>query len=182
MPAWRATFVGGGGQEEELKALLGQLRFGSAGEIPLAERVEFAGWSRAIPDYLASADAFVLCSKHEGLPLSLVESLAAGTPVIASDIPGTREVIVDGESGLLVDMEDPKHLVEALRRLMTDDALRDRLAEGGRRRARAFSLDRFIGEIQAVYDDLASSPRPKPGAPRGVFGRWRFLRAIHNAT
>ncbi len=176
---WRATFVGGGGQESALRELLSSL-VQSDGRTPLAERVVFAGWSSKIPEYVASADLFVLCSKNEGLPLSIVEALAAGTPVVASDIPGNQEVVVDGESGLLVDMEDPSRLPEVLNRLMEYPVLLGRLAEGGRRRAKLFTIERYLQGIQAVYDDVFASPRTKPDPPKGWLGRRRFLRKLRN--
>jgi len=174
---WRATFVGGGGEENSLRALLASL-VQSDGRTPLAERVVLAGWSNDIPEYLASADLFVHCSKQEGLPLAILESLAAGTPVIASNIPGNREAIVDGESGLLVDMDDPSGVAEVLGRLMGDPALVKRLAEGGRSRAKEFTIERYIQEIEAIYDGVFASPRTKPDPPRGWLGRRRFLRDL----
>jgi glycosyltransferase involved in cell wall biosynthesis len=87
-------------------------------------------------------------------PLSrvLLEALALGTPVAAMDTGGTREILKDGESGLLV--RDVQELGAAVGRLVHDDVLRARIAEGARERARAFSPEVLIPRYEAVYRRL----------------------------
>ena len=101
----------------------------------LAHAVELAGERRDVPALLASGDVFVLSSRSEGAPISILEAMAAGLPVVASDVGGVGELVVDGETGLLVPPADPARLADALERLLGDSALRRRLGAAGRTRA-----------------------------------------------
>lgn len=175
---WRATFVGGGDLEEEMHKLAAAAE--RAGAFPQGSII-FTGWSDQVADYLAAGDVSVMCSHHEGLGLSAVESLAAGTPVVASDIAGIREVVVDGESGLLVDTSEPEQLLAALVQLREEDTLRTRLIEGGLRRTQLFSVRRYLDEVQSVYEHVVTENRPKPAPPRGFWQQWRILRQLANA-
>ena len=88
----------------------------------------------------------------EPLARVLLEAIALGTPVAAMDTGGTREIIEHGRSGLVV--EDARGLPEAVARLATDAALRDRLGEGARARAQAFSPEALVPRYEAVYARL----------------------------
>ena len=117
----------------------------------LAGAVELAGERRDVPALLASADVFVLSSLSEGAPFSILEAMAAGLPVIASDVGGVAELVADGETGLLVPPADPARLAEALERLLQDRSLRRRLGEAGHARAR----DRFdLPALQRAHFEL----------------------------
>lgn len=93
------------------------------------------GYRTDIPDLLAAADIFALPSHFEGLPMSVIEAMLTGLPVVATSIRGPREQVVDGETGLLVPPMSVPPLAEALRRLVADPALRARMGEAGRARA-----------------------------------------------
>ncbi|MFM8944462.1 MAG: glycosyltransferase family 4 protein [Actinomycetota bacterium] len=100
------------------------------------------------------AEASVFCSPavgQESFGIVLVEAMAAGLPVVASDIPGYREVVRDGTDGLLVRPADPASLAATLARVLDDPALASRLAGAGRERAEAFSWDAVLPRIEAVY-------------------------------
>jgi glycosyltransferase involved in cell wall biosynthesis len=101
----------------------------------LERSVLFAGRREDVPRLLALADVFCLASWREGLPRSIIEAMAAGLPVIATDIRGCREEVVEGETGLLVAPRRPEPLVDALLRLMADPQLRRTMGQAGRRRA-----------------------------------------------
>ena len=137
------AFVGGGRDqphvEEELRAR------------GLTERVALLGDRDDVPALLAGADVFVLASRSEGAPLSILEAMAAGLPVVASDVGGVAELVADGETGVLVPAGEPDALARALARLLDDGALRERMGAAGRARAR----DRFdLAELRAAHLEL----------------------------
>jgi glycosyltransferase involved in cell wall biosynthesis len=105
----------------------------------LGARLRRLGYREDVPDILAAADIFVLPSHFEGLPMSVIEAMLCGLPVVATAIRGPREQVVDGETGLLVPPMQVPPLAAALSRLATDAALRAKMGAAGRRRA----LDRY---------------------------------------
>jgi phosphatidylinositol alpha-mannosyltransferase len=112
-----------------------------------------------LPGYLAAADAFVAPALgQESFGIALVEAMAAGVPVVASDIPGYDEVVRDGVDGLLVPPRDPNALAAALRRVLDDPRLASELARAGRDRARTYSWDVVTPRIEAVYARAAGAP------------------------
>ncbi len=115
--------VGGG---PDLEAIASAVR--AAG---LEETVEFLGERDDVRALLAAADCFVLASHSEGLPLSVLEAMAAGLPVVASDVGGVHELVVDGETGTLVVPNEPHALAGALRDLLLDPARRQQLGAAG---------------------------------------------------
>jgi glycosyltransferase involved in cell wall biosynthesis len=121
-------------------------------------RVRFLGArSRAdVLRILAASDAALLPSRWENFPHLVVEALAVGTPVVATAVGGVPEVVRDGENGLLVPAGDADALAAAIRRLMTDDALRARLAAAAAPSVAAFAPERLLGEIAAALERAAS--------------------------
>jgi glycosyltransferase involved in cell wall biosynthesis len=114
--------------------------------------VRLAGERDDIPAQLAAADAFVLSSGSEGLPVSVVEAMAAGLPVVASAVGGLSELVVDGESGFLVQGGNADELGAALGRLITDRELRRRMGAAGRARAeQLFDLPAFQSAHVELY-------------------------------
>lgn len=126
-----------------------------AQSLGLQERLTFLGYREDIPALLAACDVFVLPSLYEGLPLSILEAMAASKPVIATRIGGTDEAVIDGETGLLVPPADPTALVAAIRSVLNDHVLAQRLAAAGRVRVeREFSTVAMVQQATAVYDVL----------------------------
>ncbi|HVM69821.1 MAG TPA: glycosyltransferase family 4 protein [Gaiellaceae bacterium] len=124
----------------------------------LGVRVELSGERDDVPALLAAADVFVLSSRSEGMPMSILEAMAAGLPVVASAVGGVPELVVDGETGLLVPPGDADALAAALRLVLEDADLRRRLGSAGRERAqRAFGLERFRREHLALYERLLAA-------------------------
>jgi len=123
---------------------------------PLGERVRFAGYRDDVPSLLAALDVFVLPSWIEGLPLVVLEAMAQAKPVVATDVGGTGELVVDGETGLLVPPRDVDALVRAVDALLADPQRAAAMGEAGRERVRRlFSADAAGARVLALY---ASSP------------------------
>lgn len=101
----------------------------------LAARVKLLGYRQDVPDLMRAADIFVLPSHREGMPRSIIEAMLSGLPVVATDIRGSREEVVDGETGLLVPVADAAALASALEHLACDPELRTRMGKAGLSRA-----------------------------------------------
>jgi glycosyltransferase involved in cell wall biosynthesis len=119
-PAARLVLVGGG-------PLMGALREQAQG-LGIADSVSFLGPRTDVPELFATFDAYCLPSHYEGMPLSLFEAMAARCPIVATRVPGIREVVVDGETALLVPPDDAASLADALLRLRADRDLAAALA------------------------------------------------------
>lgn len=115
-------------------------------------------WHGAVDDVRAvwaRASIAVLPSYREGLPMSLLEAAACGRPIVTTDVPGCREVVVDGETGLLVPPRDPRALADAIARLAADAVLRRRLGAAARRRVEArFAREIVVGQTLDLYARL----------------------------
>jgi len=124
-------------------------------ELDLASVVELAGEVSDVRDQLSRADIFVLSSASEGMPISVLEAMAAGLPVVASAVDGMDELVADGETGFLVAPGRPEAFADGLQRLIDDPALRAALGDAGRRRAEArFSLPRWQKDHLDLYTTL----------------------------
>ncbi|MCC6547126.1 glycosyltransferase family 4 protein [Candidatus Sumerlaeota bacterium] len=179
MGSWRLTFVGGGSLRDALEQQLKQLdkvtldRTGVA----ISERVIFAGWSRDIAQWLGSANVFCLVSRNEGLPLSLVEAMAAGTPTISPDIIGPQEVIEGAENGIMLKDMDPRKVLDALLGLRANPIHAAQIAANGRTRAEQFSIEKYVARAEELYTTVAN--QAVVGAPPlNPISRYFFLRKL----
>jgi glycosyltransferase involved in cell wall biosynthesis len=153
-PQARLVCVGDGALREALEH--------HARELGLTHTVRFVGRQSNMRDWLALAELTVLPSFYEGLPLVAIESLAAGRPVVATEVDGTPEVVVDGRTGLLVPPNDSGRLAEAICHLLGHEELRHRLGRAGRDWVRErFTHERQVRETQNLYlRALDRSPAP----------------------
>ena len=141
------ALVGDGAMRRDLEQL--------ASELGIGGRVRFLGYRTNIRALLAAFDVFTLSSLTEGIALTLLEAMAAGKPVVATRAGGNPEVVVEGETGLLVEPGRPEALAEALGRVLSDPALARRLGEAGRRRVETcFAVDRMVQEYVELYATL----------------------------
>ena len=132
-----------------------------ARDLDLGPRAVFAGIRRDVPELLAASDAFVMASLWEGLGLVFLEAMAAGLPVVSTRVSAIPEVVVEGETGLLVPPGDSTALSGTMQALARDPDLRARLGNAGRACVRErFGLDRMIEETLAVYAEVASGRPP----------------------
>ena len=138
-----------------------------AASLGVADRVRFLGYQSEsqVRDLLRQTDVFVMASFAEGLPVVLMEAMAAGTPVVATRVAGVSELVDDGRSGLLVPPADPDALAAAVGRLLGDAELRRRLAAAGRAMVqREFDLRhesaRLVAVLTAALSGDAAPVRP----------------------
>jgi glycosyltransferase involved in cell wall biosynthesis len=138
------VIAGEGPERTRLEAL--------AQSLGVADRVRWLGFQAEILPVLAAFDLFVQPSRHEGLPVTVLEAMAAGLPVVATSIGGTPEAVLDGETGRLVPPEDPGALAAALNSLLGDPSRRQEMGTAGRARVGAnFSLSEMVCQTEALY-------------------------------
>lgn len=118
----------------------------------LSQRIRFLGYRQDVPALLQAADIFTLPSHREGMPRSIIEAMMTGLPVVATDIRGSREEVVDGETGLLTPVRDPAALSAALNQLAGDGNLRRQWGSAGR--ARALDLYDEVGVVARQIEML----------------------------
>ena len=144
LPSLRVVLIGSGPLENDLRALAASLR--------IAEVTDFTGSRDDVREVLPGLDVFALSSRFEGLPIALLEALAAGVACVATSVGGVPEVLTDGEDGLLVGPGDPDALAAAIRKLLADAAFRAGMGSRAGWRARDFRIDRAVRRIEQVYD------------------------------
>jgi rhamnosyl/mannosyltransferase len=141
---FETTLVGDGELEAELKQAVGDLRLKNVRFYGRADGARLRGLYR-------NADLFVLPSEREGMPLVLLEALAMALPVVATDIPGNRDVVVDGQNGILTPLGDPSALRQALLSITNDPDRYRRMSEASRRLANRYSWKAVSTEFEQIY-------------------------------
>jgi glycosyltransferase involved in cell wall biosynthesis len=131
-----------------------------AHELGIARSCYFVGYQEQIAGYYRLFDAFVLPSVNEGTPVSAIESLASGTPVVANRVGGVPDVVRDGVDGFLVEAGDAEAAADKLAVLARDEALRRRLGEAGRARVlERYSVSRLVDDVDRLYRSLLDAKR-----------------------
>lgn len=114
--------------------------------------VHFLGLRRDVPDLLAATDIFVMSSHFEGLPISVIEAMAAAKPVVATNVPGLQKVVVTGQTGWLVGPDDPRQFADGVERFMRDPVLCRTMGLAARARAVShYSLEACAKAYEALY-------------------------------
>jgi glycosyltransferase involved in cell wall biosynthesis len=145
-PAANLYLVGDGPEREALRAEAEALR--------VADRVTSVGWSDKTPAWYAAADVVALTSESEGTPLALIEAAAAGRPVVATDVGGVADIVIEGQTGFVVARDDEAALASRLAQLLADPPLRARMGAAGPMRATAFDAARLVRDLDALYRDM----------------------------
>jgi len=118
-------------------------------------RTRWLGFVDDVRGVLSASDCLVMPSRWEGFGLAAAEAMAASLPVVASNVPGLRDVVADGETGILVPHEDPTSLADAMQRLSEDRQLSEAMGSAGRARvAEKFSISRAVEEHQRLYQSI----------------------------
>ena len=147
VPTARLFIVGDGELRERLEI--------QAQSLGLSDVVTFTGIRDDVPEILAALDIFVLSSRREGLPLAVLEAMAAGLPVVATVVGGVPEVVVDGVTGFLVPPLNPVALAEALLSLLQDPARCKAMGRAGYKRVKqCFSMEQMTRQIESLYEEL----------------------------
>jgi glycosyltransferase involved in cell wall biosynthesis len=156
--SWELDLIGDGPLMADTEAL--------AGELGLTGRVHFLGQRNDVARRLAAAQVSLLATNWEGFPLSILEAMRAGLPVVASDVGGVAESVRDGESGFLVARGDVTQLRDRIERLLTDPGLRARLGASGRQRfVQDFTLETSVAKTLAVYRETLAAGARRQGRP-----------------
>jgi sugar transferase (PEP-CTERM/EpsH1 system associated) len=143
----RLILVGEGETQSEIERTIDQLG--------LTRNVQLLGTRQDIPELLSAADAFLLSSISEGIPLTIIEAMAAGIPVVATDVGGNSEVIENGRTGLLCSAKDSSFMAQQLTELYESHDLRNMLAENAMARAQElFDIDQMHDAYVGVYDSM----------------------------
>lgn len=145
-PNWRLVLAGDGILRKKMEELSQQLRF--------ADQVQFLGYIRNARDLFVCSDVAVTPSMIEGLPFNVMEAMASGLPVIASDIKGHHDLIHHKENGLLFPSGDMDQLAEQLVQIYSDPTLRQQLGEANKEKIHNFSLTKVKPEILRLYQEV----------------------------
>lgn len=145
--SWRLELVGDGPLRPAVQAL--------AQELGLADRVEFPGSCNDVPARLARSDIFALVTNWEGLPLSILEGMRAGLPVVASDVGGVSEAVFTGETGFLAKRGDVGAVTTHLKSLLASPETRQKMGQAGRARFESeFTFQQMLDNTMAVYREV----------------------------
>lgn len=121
----------------------------------LGSKAHFLGWVEDLKSLYAAVDVVVLTSRNEGTPVALIEASAAGRPVVATDVGGVADVVVDGVTGFVVPPGDAGQVADAVARLLREPQLRKEFGRSGRTHvASRFSASRLVDDVVALYDEL----------------------------
>jgi glycosyltransferase involved in cell wall biosynthesis len=150
LPDVRFVTVGQGPLEAEVHALHARLGLG--------DRVLLLGHRPDAVRVMAACDVFLLASLHEGLPVALMEALALGLPVVATEVGGIPELVDHGREGLLVSPGRPQELAAALVTLLVDADRRQQMSEAAAQRGAGLSIDAAVRHTEAVYQRIAMAP------------------------
>lgn len=144
------------GEEAEAAEILGLID-----SYGLRDRVIVAGFRADVPRMLAAMDVFVFPSHAEAFGLALIEAMAMARPVVSSNCDGVLDIVVDGETGLLVPPRDVSELTNCIARLLRDSELRHRFGRAGRARVEAkFDIENMVDRVEEIYDQICGTGRP----------------------
>ncbi len=149
-PLPRFRIAGGGAELQTLRQ--------KVAEDGLRDIVEFLGERSDVPELMQESDLYLNVSLYEGMPLTLLEAMASGLPIVATDVPGNRELVEDGANGLKAPLGDAKAIAESLSRVLSDDSLYRQLSCGSVHKSADFSIERCAERHLELYTSLTRHP------------------------
>ena len=124
----------------------------------IRDQVIFTGWRRDLPRIYADLDALVISSNNEGTPVSVIEAMASGCPVVATRVGGLPDIVQNGETGYLVPAKQPQALATAILKLIADPQRAEQMGRSGQLSVReAFSTNRLVCDTENLYEELLTS-------------------------
>ena len=145
------VFIGSGAEEAAI--------MNAARGLGVGDRVKMAGYQLNVADWLAAATIWIFPTERENMSISLLEAMAAGSAIVATECPGNDEILTDGANALTFAVGDVEAAADRLRRLLQDPQLRDRLSAGASSTARSHSVQRMVEQYRQMY----GPPAPKRG-------------------
>ncbi|MCD6219722.1 GT4 family glycosyltransferase PelF, partial [Candidatus Calescamantes bacterium] len=145
-PKVHFLIVGGGSLRKELENFTRNLK--------IEKNVHFLGERKDIEEILPLMDIFVLTSKREGFPITVLEAMACSIPVVATSVGGTPELIEEGKTGFLIPPENPHILSEAIINLLKNEELGKEMGKYGKERVKSFSIEKMVEKTEFLYDKL----------------------------
>jgi len=136
--------VGTGEDELKLKKMVK--------ELSLQNKVSFLGFRKDIPELLTVSDVFILTSRREGLPKAILEAMAVGLPIIATNVRGNRDLVLNGKNGLLVSLDDVDQTATAIEQLMGSKDLRNAMGEKSKELVGQYDLQSIIPLMERIYN------------------------------
>ena len=175
-PRPRLLIVGGGPESDDYRSELESL----AEELGIGEDVTFVGPvpHEELPAYYSAADVTVVPSYYESFGLVAVESMACGTPVVASRVGGLASTVTDGVNGYLIPWRCPEPFAEKLEVLLHNPELRENFSRAARRSVERFRWRTVALKMAALYDEMIAAYQPRPGPPGEGFGKEAYEAAV----
>jgi N-acetyl-alpha-D-glucosaminyl L-malate synthase BshA len=143
----RLIIVGDGHDKAELENIVQELK--------LKPYVTFVGRvpNDKVPEYLAVSDIFVLPSLSEGFPIVNIEAMASGLPIIATNVGGIQEIVINGENGFLVESKNSDQIAQRIMLLLSDDKMRQWISRNNKNKATSYSWDIIVGKLEQLYNN-----------------------------
>ncbi len=161
LPCFR--IAGGGSDLSTLAA--------SAQEHGVSDIVEFLGERSDVPDLMQGSDLYLNVSLYEGMPLTLLEAMSSGLPIVATDVPGNRELVDDGVNGMKAPLGKPDAIAQAIAAILTDEKMYVQLSTGAIEKSGDFSIERTAARHRDLYASMAPVPNRSSHPPKEVVER-----------
>lgn len=146
--------VGTGDSEEKLKAMADRLN--------LSKKIRFLGFRKDVPELVETADVVTLLSKQEGLSRAIMEAMAAGKPIVTTDVRGNRDMVIHGENGFVVGLNNVEETVQAFEALLSRGRILDKMGEKSRELSKQYDITVVLKEMEHIYTKAVQ------GLPRRV--------------